>query len=104
MRRRYLAIRVESEGSVNRGEVTDAIWKAVGQLFGEYGASQLGMVMIEYDEQRSHGVVRCSHKTLPMLKASIASITKINGKSTAIRVLRVSGTLKALHKKYRFRQ
>jgi len=100
VKRRYLALRVENEGSVDRRELTDSIWKAIVQLFGEYGGSQVGMVVIEYDEQSGHGILRCSHKALPMVKASIASITKINEKSTAIRVLRVSGTLKALHKKY----
>jgi len=99
VRRRYLALLVESEDSVERGELTDAIWKAVTQLFGEYGASQAGMAVIDYDEQSRRGVVRCSHKALPMVKASIASITKMNGKSTAIRVLGVSGTLKALRKR-----
>jgi len=34
------------------------------------------------------------------VKASIASITKISEKSTALRVLGVSGTLKALRKRY----
>jgi len=85
---------------VDREELVDGIWKAVMQLFGEYGASQAGMVLIEYIEQSGRGVVRCSHKALPMVKASLASIIKINGKSTAIRVLGVSGTLKALHKRY----
>jgi len=101
VRRRYLALRVESEGSMDRGELAEAIWKAVTQLFGEYGASQAGIVLIEYDEQSGRGVVRCSHKALPMVRASIASITRINGKPTAIRVFGVSGTLKALHKKVR---
>jgi len=100
VRRRYLALRVESEGSVNREELTDSVWRAVTQLFGEYGASQVGMVLIEYDEQGGRGVLRCSHKALPMVRASVASIIKINEKPVAIRVLGVSGTLKALRKKY----
>jgi len=100
VRRRYIALRVESEGSVVREGLVDAVWKAVTQLFGEYGTSQAGMVIIEYDEQSGRGVLRCSHRALPMVKASIASITEINGKSTAIRIFGVSGTLKALHKRY----
>jgi len=100
VRRRYLAIRVESEGSVDKGELTDAVWKAITQLFGEYGASQAGLVVIAYDEQTGRGVVRCSHKALPMVKASIAAITKTNGRLILIHVLGVSGTLKALRKRY----
>jgi RNase P/RNase MRP subunit POP5 len=44
-------------------------------------------------------VLRCSHKALSMVHASVASITKIKGKSAALHVLKISGTLKALGKK-----
>lgn len=103
MKRRYLALRVESEDTIDRKELSDAIWKATTRLFGEYGASQTGMVLIDYDQPSGQGVLRCSHKALPTVRASIASITDINGRSAAIRVLRISGTLKALHKKLRRR-
>jgi len=74
----------------------DAVWDAVLQLFGEYGASQANLTLIEYDPQKSYAVMRCSNKALGMVRASVASITKIDDKPVAIHVLRVSGTLKSL--------
>jgi len=76
----------------------DAVWDAVLQLFGEYGASRANLTLIEYDQQKSCAVVRCSNKALEMVRASVASITKIDEKPVAIHVLRVSGTLKSLRK------
>jgi len=42
----------------------DAVWGAVNHLFGEYGASQANLTLIEYDAQRNYAVLHCSHKAL----------------------------------------
>jgi len=99
MRKRYLAFKIVSEQPVNKRDVADAVWNAVLQLFGEYGASQTNLALIEYDQEKSWGIIRCSHRAVEMVRASIASVTEINEKPVAIHVLRVSGTLKALKRK-----
>ena len=99
VRRRYLTLKVVSEQPVNERDVMDAVWNAVLKLFGEYGASQANLSLMEADPQRNFVVVRCSHTALEMVRASIASITEINGKPAVIRVIGVSGTLRALRKK-----
>ncbi len=99
MRKRYLAFKVVSEQPVSKGDVADAVWNAVLRLFGEYGASQANLALIEYDQEKSWGIIRCSHRAVEMVRASIASVTEINEKPVAIHVLRVSGTLKALKRK-----
>jgi len=99
VKQRYLALKVESAESFEEGDIRDAVWSAVIQLFGEYGASKAGLFLIEYDKQRKEAVLRCSHRALSMVHASVASVTKIKGKPAALHVLRVSGTLRALGKK-----
>ncbi len=99
VRRRYLAIKVLSEQSISKRDIVDVVWNRVLQLFGEYGASQTNLTFIEYNSEKSWGIVRCSHRALEMVRASVASVTEINGKPVAIDVLGVSGTLKALRKK-----
>jgi len=99
MRKRYLAFKVVSEQSVSKGDVADAVWNAVLQLFGEYGASQTNLALIEYDPEECWGIIRCSHRAVEMVRASVASVTEINEKPIAIHVLGVSGTLKALRRK-----
>ena len=88
-----------SEQVINEKDVIDAIWSAILKLFGEYGASQVDLALIEYNLQKNYAVVRCLHKALEMVKASIASITEINGKPAVVHIVGVSGTLKALRKK-----
>ena len=99
VKRRYLAVEAEREEPLRGEEVRDVVWGALTQLFGEYGASQSGLAFIRNYKQKQYFILRCSRKALPMVRASIASITEIGEKPVTIHVLRVSGTLKALRKK-----
>lgn len=99
VRRRYLALKVVSEQPVNERDVMDAVWNVVLNLFGEYGASQANLSLMKYDSQRNFAVVRCSHTALERVRASIASITEIDGKPAVVHVIGISGTLRSLRKK-----
>lgn len=99
VRRRYLALKVDSDDQLESSAVSDAIWNAILRLFGEVGASQAGLYTVRSDREKNLVVLRCSHKALPMVRASVASITSVDGKQVAIHVLRVSGTIKALSRK-----
>ncbi len=99
VRRRYLALKFVGEQSVSREDVMKTIWDAIIQLFGEYGASQTDLILIKYNPERNYVIIRCSHKALELVKASIASITEINGKPAAFHIQKVSGTLKTLLKR-----
>ena len=68
MRKRYLALKVVSGRIIEGKEIMNAIWKAILQLFGEYGASQTNLQLIEYDSQKNHAIIQCSHKALEMVK------------------------------------
>lgn len=99
VKRRYLAVEIDSHETFSSHEFMDAVWRAVSKLFGEYGASQAGISLIDYDETRKLVVIRTWHKTLEMVRTALASITQIGKKPVALHVLVVSGTIKALHGK-----
>lgn len=99
VKRRYLAVSVDSDEPINSQEFMSAVWDAVSKLFGEYGASQTGLSLIDYDEAEKFAVLRTWHKTLEMVRVALASITRIGGKLVALHVLTISGTIKALHAK-----
>ena len=99
VRRRYLALQVDSVESFSSSELMNAVWNALMRLYGECGASQAGLSLISYEPQERVAVVRVGHKAVDMLRASLASITSIAGKPAAVHVLRVSGTIEALRKK-----
>jgi len=98
LRRRYLALKVESEYPLSERDLIRAIWDSILQLFGEYGASQTNLYLIEFTPKNGCAILRCSHKAADMVRASVAAITRVNEKPVAIHVIRVSGTLRALRK------
>jgi len=100
MRRRYLAVKVDSVQEIEERELKKAIWNSVERLFGEVGASKTGFVLISYDVSKKYAVLRCANTLLEPFRASLASITEINGKPAPIHVLGVSGTLKSLERKF----
>ena len=80
-------------------QVMDEVWSAVTKLFGEYGASQTGLSLIDYDERKKIAIIRTWHKTLELVRAALASITQIGNESVATHILAVSGTIKSLQDK-----
>ena len=74
----------------------DAVWAMVTKLYGEVGASLTGLALINFSAERKIFVLRTSLATLPSVRASLAVITSVAGVQASIRVLAVSGTLKAL--------
>jgi len=99
LKRRYLAVRVDSEYAFKEREIMDSIWRAVFQLFGEYGASKTGLSLMGFDESGRLLFLRCFHDALEMVRASVASVTAIKEFNVALHVVGVSGTLKALRKR-----
>jgi len=98
IKRRYLFLQILGSEAIDERVFMDTVWNTVLQLFGEYGASQTHLTLMKYDLKRNCAILRCSHKALNTVKGSLASITLIRGKPVAIRVLGVSGTLKALQR------
>jgi RNase P/RNase MRP subunit POP5 len=99
VRRRYLALKADCEELLESMALSDAIWNAVLRLFGEVGASQAGLYLVRFDGKTRVGVLRCSHTALPVVRAAVASVTRIGNVKAAVHVLRVAGTLKALSRK-----
>ena len=96
VKRRYLALQLETEGVPSEKEFMDAVWGAVARLYGEVGASMTSLALINLDMERKVVVIRTSLATLDYVRASLASLTSVAGKEVGVHVLGVSGTIKAL--------
>ena len=101
VKRRYLALQLNSDGVPSRKEFIDSVWGAITKLYGEYGASLTNLALIKYDLEKKTAVLRTNLSTLNMVKASLASITLIADNEAAVHVTAVSGTIKALNQKTR---
>lgn len=100
-RARYLALIIDSDEMFGSMEFMSAVWSSVLRLYGEYGASQTGLALIDYDVEKKLAILRTVHTTVDIVRAALASITKIRDRPVAVHVLAVSGTIKALSEKIR---
>ena len=82
-------------------EFMDAVWSSLSKLYGEVGASMASLALISYDSDRKFAVLRTNLSVVDDVRASLATIISIAGKSASVHVLAVSGTIKALHKNFR---
>lgn len=98
-KRRYLAVNIEFEGNLEPKQLMDTVWNAITKLYGEYGASQSGLTMIEFEASKKFAVLRVTNAATSIVRAALTSITKIAEKPAAVHVLVTSGTLKALREK-----
>lgn len=96
IKRRYLALQLDSRKMPNRKELMDAVWRSILKLYGEYGASRTDLQLIIYDEENKTAVIRASLETVNLVRSSLASIISVAGREAAVHVLAVSGTIKAL--------
>jgi RNase P/RNase MRP subunit POP5 len=96
---RYIALKVFCSGGFDEGKVVDAVRNAVSQLFGEYGASRALLSFVSFDEERNYIILRCSHAALDMVRASTASITRIDNMEVMLHTVGVSGSLSALRRR-----
>jgi RNase P/RNase MRP subunit POP5 len=101
VKRRYLALKLDSSETPSSNEFMDTIWETISGLYGEYGASQTSLSLISFDDKNKSVVLRTGHTTVDMVRTALASITRIRDKPAAVHVLTVSGTIKALHKSLR---
>jgi RNase P/RNase MRP subunit POP5 len=89
VKRRYLALQVDSDGLPSQKDFMDAVWSAVTKLYGEYGASLTSLALIDYYVEKKTAVIRTSLATF------------MAGRKAAVHILAVSGTIKGLRKKAR---
>ena len=101
IKRRYLALQLDSDGLPSRKQFMEAVWGAVTKLYGEHGASLTSLALIDYDLERKTAVLRTSLATLDLVRASLALINSVAGSEAIVHVMAISGTIKALHKKTR---
>lgn len=98
VKRRYFALQIDSDSVPSPKELMDAIWSVVVKLYGEVGASQMSLSLIEYNAEKKVAIIRTALLKVNLFRASLATITSVAGKDAAVHVLAVSGTIKALRK------
>lgn len=98
-KRRYVALELECDNTPGLEVFSDSLWTAISKLYGEYGASKTGLAVIEYNPDKKIAIVRVHANAIWMIRAAIASMTRLTDNPVATHVTRISGTLKSLRTK-----
>jgi ribonuclease P/MRP protein subunit POP5 len=98
-KRRYLALEIDSAETFEVREFMDAVWSVIIRLYGEHGASKTGLAMIDYNVETKLAVVRVTNAASDIVRAAVATMTKMGGKPVSVHVIAVSGTIRALCKR-----
>lgn len=98
-KRRYIALEVDSKANFQPKILIDAIWSSILKLYGEYGASQTSLSLIDYNLEEKQVIIRTNLSALNIVRTSLVTITSIAENQVALHVLSISGTIKALKEK-----
>ncbi len=99
-RNRYLACAVDCASPVSSAAFGKQVFAATLRFLGEIGTSKTSLRVIDFDEKKQQGIVKCTHATVDEVRATLALISDIERNPAAVRVLGVSGTIKKTREKY----
>jgi RNase P/RNase MRP subunit POP5 len=97
LKRRYLALQLDTDSAPTERDFIDAVWTAITKLYGEYGASLASLALISYDCEGKFAVIRANLCAVDNVRVALSTMTLLGGKEAAVHVVAVSGTIKALH-------
>jgi ribonuclease P/MRP protein subunit POP5 len=97
-KKRYLAFELICEEATNRTDLIKEIVSSASALLGDVIASECDIKMLGFED--SKGVIQCAHTGVKETRASLAAITKINGKRATLHILGASGTIKRVNEKF----
>lgn len=101
-RKRYVAFQVLSQDKIPMNDVLNSIWHSLLNFLGEYGVGKAGIWIgkSNYDEEKQLGVIRCNHIYVEHIRTALALVERIGDSRAIVKVLGVSGTIKAAKKKF----
>jgi len=99
-----LALEIDSTEMIEAKEFMDAVWSVIIRLYGEHGASKTGLTMIDYNMESKLALIRVTNAASDIVRAAVATMTKMGGKPVGVHVIAVSGTIRALCKRVKQRQ
>ncbi len=101
-KQRYIVFELLSDETHDLGAVVDAVWETTLNLLGEHGVAEAEPWVLKdlFDVEQQQGAIRVHKDHVPVVRASLALITRINGTDTTVHVLGVTGTMDSAERKY----
>jgi RNase P/RNase MRP subunit POP5 len=99
-RRRYLAFKVSSAHIFSKRDLYNEVTQKMLNVFNKSETGEGITQVILYDQLAGLGIIRCGHKSVDKVKLVLKNLRTISGKPVTIDVTGVSGTIRALKRKY----
>jgi ribonuclease P/MRP protein subunit POP5 len=97
-KKRYLAFELICEEPANRNDLIKEVMSSASALLGDVVASECDIKVLGFEDCK--GVIQCAHTRVQESRASLAALTKINGKRAILHILGASGTIKRVNEKF----
>ncbi|MEM5777391.1 MAG: Rpp14/Pop5 family protein [Candidatus Aenigmatarchaeota archaeon] len=93
---RYILFKIISEEPIEYSDLESAIWNTMLDFLGEHGTSKTSVWIIKdrWDKNSQTCIIRCNHLSVPFLIATLGLINRLGDIRIAIKILKVSGTIK----------
>jgi len=98
LKRRYIALEIKGDEVLNRFQLIDYIKSCLSQING-LELDKVKLRLIELDLHKKNCIIRCTHKYSQNVKDCLQDGT-IGDSKIIVKVLGVSGTIKALRRKF----
>ena len=101
-KKRYIAFQIISEKKILTNDIFNGIWHSLLNFLGEYGTAKAGVWLLKtlYDEDKQLGLIKCNHDSVEHVRTGLAMMQRIGDSRVIVKVLGVSGTIKAAKKKF----
>ena len=105
---RYLAVELESwpDADVDRGAFQRELWYAAQNLLGDPGSADADLTVFgfAFADGAGEAVIRARRGHVDDARAALACVDEVDGRPFGLRVMGVSGTVRACEERYLGRQ
>ena len=99
-RSRYILFKIIKEEKINFEPpvILNSIWKSIWRFFGMKEANKVGLWLIDLNEDKGLGLIRCAHQTKELIITALSLVNEISGKKIILSPIKTSGTIKTIKK------
>lgn len=103
-KQRYIAFQVISEEGeeFTYSDLESAIWNTMLDFLGEYGVSKTSVWLLKdcWGPEKQIGILRCNNKSVQEIITTLGLIDRLGDTRVTFKVLKISGTIKSIKKKF----
>ena len=99
LKKRYIGFRLASDRVHSRREVLTLVLKELHVMRGD-PEKMMRVRLLDYDGETGVGMLLCDHKSVKTIRDAFNTIQRKNQGKMTLQMLGVSGTIKALRRKF----